>query len=248
MRATWTITKDIGSRMKRMAQKVLLKRMRTPSGSTTRRTTHWFQRRFQGRKKRGFKGGRRKGKGKGGKGSGRKRFFKRRKGRSKLADDQTDAWQGEGQWQDGQWHDQSWDDWSWYESEEAYAAKGKGKKGKKGKGKDGKSGSKDGTAQLADAAQSSTTTATTFYVDHLNSLNLSFMATTEEQTSFIAQPLTSTSMVLDLGCTRAMAVGSGITLLRPRLSSPCELRVYQVQPEAGCVHVRPGVRCPVHGV
>eukprot|EP00439_Symbiodinium_sp_Y106_P085692 s972_g29.t1 len=26
-----------------------------------------------------------------------------------------------------------WDDWSWYESEEAYAAKGKGKKGKKGK-------------------------------------------------------------------------------------------------------------------
>eukprot|EP00439_Symbiodinium_sp_Y106_P023219 s5128_g2.t2 len=131
------------------------------------------------------------------------------KGRSKLADDQTDAWQGEGQWQDGQWHDQSWDDWSWYESEEAYAAKGKGKKGKKGKGKDGKSGSKDGTAQLADAAQSSTTTATTFYVDHLNSLNLSFMATTEEQTSFIAQPLTSTSMVLDLGCTRAMAVGSG---------------------------------------
>ena len=39
MRATWTITKDIGSRMKRMAQKVFLKRMRTPSGSTTR-TTH----------------------------------------------------------------------------------------------------------------------------------------------------------------------------------------------------------------
>ena len=65
--------------------------------------------------------------------------------------------------------------------------------------------SKDGTAQLADAAQSSTTTATTFYVDHLNSLDLSFMATTEEQTSFIAQPLTPTSMVLDLGCTRAMA-------------------------------------------
>ena len=37
MRATWTITKDIGSRMKR---KVSMKRMRTPSGSTTRRTTH----------------------------------------------------------------------------------------------------------------------------------------------------------------------------------------------------------------
>ena len=31
------------------------------------------------------------------------------------------------------------------------------------------------------------------------------MATEEEKTSFIAQPLTPTSMVLDLGCTRAMA-------------------------------------------
>ena len=155
----------------------------------------WFQRRFQGRKmKRGFKGGPRKGKSKGGKGSGGKRFFKTRKGRSNPADDQTDAWQGEGQWQDGQWHDQSWDDWSWYE----YAAKGRGKKGREGKGKgksgkdgkDGKSGSKDGTAQFANAARSSTTTATTFYVDHMNPLNFSFMATTEEQTSFIAQPLT----------------------------------------------------------
>ena len=177
----------------------------------------WFQRRFQARKmKRGFKG-RRKGKGKGGKGSGGKRFFKRKKGRSNLADDQTDAWQAEGQWQDGQWSDQQWDDWSWYESEEAWAAwaaKGKGKKGKKGKGKgkygkdggkDGKSGSKDGSAQLADSAQGGTTTATTFFVDHIDPLNFSFMATEEEQTSFIAQPLTSTSMVLDLGCTRAMA-------------------------------------------
>ena len=72
-------------------------------------------------------------------------------------------------------------------------------------GKDGKSGSKDGAAQLADAAQSSTTTATTFCVDHMNPLNFSFMATTEERTSFIAQPLKPTSMVLDLGCTRAMA-------------------------------------------
>ena len=78
----------------------------------------WFQRRFQGRKmKRGFKG-RRKGKGKGGKGSGGKRFFKRKKGRSNLADDQTDFWQAEGQWQDGQWNGQQWDDWSWYESDE----------------------------------------------------------------------------------------------------------------------------------
>ena len=60
-------------------------------------------------------------------------------------------------------------------------------KGKSGKdGKDGKSGSKDGTAQLADAAQSSTTTATTCY-NHINLLNFSFMATTEEQTSCFSQ-------------------------------------------------------------
>ena len=39
----------------------------------------------------------------------------------------------------------------------------------------------------------------------MNPLNFFFMATTEEPTSFIAQPLTPTSMVLDLGCTRAMA-------------------------------------------
>ena len=49
----------------------------------------WFQRRFQGRKmKRGFKG-QRKGKGKGRKGSGGRRFFKKRKGRSNLADNST---------------------------------------------------------------------------------------------------------------------------------------------------------------
>ena len=67
----------------------------------------WFQRRFQGRKlKRGFKGGRRKGKGKGGKGSGGRRFFKKRKGKSHLPEDQTDAWQAEGQCQDSQWQDQ----------------------------------------------------------------------------------------------------------------------------------------------
>ena len=60
----------------------------------------WFQRRFQGRKmKRGFKGGRRKGKGKGGKGSGGRRFFNKRKGKSHLTEDQTYAWQAEGQWQ-----------------------------------------------------------------------------------------------------------------------------------------------------
>ena len=66
-------------------------------------------------------------------------------------------------------------------------------------------GSKDGSAQLADSAQGGTTTATTFFVDHFDPVNFSFMATEEEKTSFIAQPLTPTSMVLDLGCTRAMA-------------------------------------------
>ena len=84
----------------------------------------------------------------------------------------------------------------------------KGKKRKKGEGKgkhgkdrqDGKSSSQDGAAQLADAAQSSTTTVTTFFVDHTNSLNFSFMATEGKET-FIAQPLAPTSMVLDLGGT-----------------------------------------------
>ena len=49
--------------------------------------------------KKGLEGGRRRRKGKGGQGSGGRRFFKKRRGRSNLADDQTDAWQAEGQWQ-----------------------------------------------------------------------------------------------------------------------------------------------------
>ena len=104
----------------------------------------------------------------------------------------------------------SWDDWFWDYSEDSHAAKCKGKKGKMGKGKgkygkDGTSGFKGGAAQLADAAQSRTTTAaaTTFFVDHSNHFNFSFMAT-ENHVFFITQPLTPTSMVLDLGCTRAM--------------------------------------------
>ena len=175
----------------------------------------WFQRRFQGRKmKRGFKG-QRKGKGKGRKGSGGRRFFKKRKGRSNLADNSTDAWQAEGQWHDDSWQESSWDDWSWDYAEESYAATGKGKKGKKGKGKgkygkndgkDGKGGSKDGAANLADSAQGSAAiaaAATTFYTSHLDFNDFSYMAT-ENHEAFITQPLTPTSMVLDLGCTRAM--------------------------------------------
>ena len=105
--------------------------------------------------------------------------------------------------------------WSWDYAEESYAAKCKGKKGKRGKGKgkygkdgkDGKGGSKDGVANLADAAQGSASTAatTTFFVDHSNFYNLSFIfMATENHEAFITQPLTPTSMVLDLGCTRAM--------------------------------------------
>ena len=163
--------------------------------------------------KRGFKG-QRKGKGKGRKGSGGRRFFKKRKGRSNLADNSTDAWQAEGQWHDDSWQESSWDDWSWDYAEESYAAKGKGKKGKKGKGKgkygkndgkDGKGGSKDGAANLADSAQGSAAiaAATTFYTSHLHFNDFSYMAT-ENHEAFITQPLTPTSMVLDLGCTRAM--------------------------------------------
>ncbi|CAE7249761.1 unnamed protein product [Symbiodinium sp. KB8] len=88
----------------------------------------WFQRRFQGRKmKRGKGGGKRKGKGKG---RGGRCFFRKRKGKSHLAEDQSDASQA-WDWQDG------WDeDWSWQDAaEESYAAKGQSKKGKKGKGK-----------------------------------------------------------------------------------------------------------------
>ena len=92
-------------------------------------------------------------------------------------------------------------------------AKGKGKKGKKGEGKgkyskdgkDAKSG-KDGQSQLAEAAPSSVTAATTFYAEYINPLNFSFMATEDKkEEAFISQPLTPTAMVLDLGCTRAMA-------------------------------------------
>ena len=133
--------------------------------------------------KRGFKG-QRKGKGKGRKGSGGRRFFKKRKGRSHLADSSTDAWQAEGQWHDD-WQDASWDDWSWDYAEESYAAKGKGKKGKKGKGKgkfgkhdgkDGKGGSKDGAANLADTAQGSAAiaAAVTFYTSNTDFNDLLF--------------------------------------------------------------------------
>ena len=159
----------------------------------------WFQRRFQGRRMRRGAKGRRKGKGKG-KGSTGRRFFKKKKGsgKSHFADEQfqSDAWQSDWQWQEASWDEWSWDDGA---TEESYAAKGKGKKGKKGKGKGkwGKDGGKmissDGTANLADApAQNSSATSA-----------LSFTAISVGE-AYLAHPLTPTSMVLDLGCTRAM--------------------------------------------
>ena len=192
----------------------------------------WFQRRFQGRKmRRGKGGGKRKGKGKG-KGRGGRRFFKKKKGRSHMTEDQSDAWQA---WD---WQEQGWDeDWSWQESEESYAAKGTGKKGKKGKvgkgkgkwSKDGKGDGKDHFSNAASESSSAPTSqpkpiaASTFFTMHnFSSLfeierkeevpdcvpqlltGQVFMATPESETSYLTHPLTPTSMVLDLGCTRAM--------------------------------------------
>ena len=103
-------------------------------------------------------------------------------------------------------------------AKERKAKRAKGKA--KNDGKDGKGGSKDGAASLADSAQGSAAiaAATTFYTSHLDFNDFSFMAT-ENHEAFITQPLTPTSMVLDLGCARAMTsrvagtrtVASGIT-------------------------------------
>ena len=190
----------------------------------------WFQRRFQGRKmRRGKGGGKRKGQGKG-KGRGGRRFFKKKKkGRSHMTEDQSDAWQA---WD---WQDQGWDeDWSWQEAEESYAAKGKGRKGKKGKGKgkwskDGKGDGKDHFSNAASESSSAPTSqpkaiaASTFFtMRNFSSLfeierkeevqddvpqlltEQVYMATPESETSYLTHALTPTSMVLDLGCTRAM--------------------------------------------
>ena len=82
------------------------------------------------------------------------------------------------------------------------------------------------------------------------------MVTEEEKTSFIAQPLTPTSMVLDLGCTRAMAsllaaqdlmkfcdhnpdcgIWYRIAETTSQFTFANSESTDQVQPEAGCVHV-----------
>ena len=234
----------------------------------------WFQRRFQGRKmKRGFKG-QRKGKGKGRKGSGGRRFFKKRKGRSNLADNNTDAWQADGQWQDDSWQESSWDDWSWDYAEESYAAKGKGKKGKKGKGKgkygkndgkDGKGGSEDGAANLADSAQGSTAiaAATTFYTSHLDFNDFLSHGHRESRGLHHAAPDSN----LDgfgswlhegddikggsAGPDEVLRSEQGLWHLVQHRRVPVkvhlrELRIYIVQTEACGLHVRSGVRGSVH--
>ncbi|CAE7673933.1 unnamed protein product, partial [Symbiodinium microadriaticum] len=97
------------------------------------------------------------------------------------------------------------DNYTWFQRRfQGKKGKGKGKFGKHD-GKDGKGGSKDGAANLADTAQGSAAiaAAVTFYTSNTDFNDLSFMAT-ENHEAFITQPLTPTSMVLDLGCTRAM--------------------------------------------
>ena len=74
-----------------------------------------------------------------------------------MNEDQSDAWQA---WD---WQDQGWDkDWSWQDTEESYAAKGKGKKGKKGKGKGkwSKDGKGDGKDHFSNAASESSSAPT----------------------------------------------------------------------------------------
>ena len=91
--------KATGSKTRRMAQKGSSKPMETPSWVSDEESYSWFQRRFQGRKmKRGFQG-RRKAKERAAKDPLESVFFKRKKGRSNLADGQTDSWQPDGQWQ-----------------------------------------------------------------------------------------------------------------------------------------------------
>ena len=159
---------------------------------------------------------------------------KKGSGKSHFADDQSqsDAWQSDWQSQEASWDEWSWDDGA---TEESYAAKGKGKKGKKGKGKgkggkdEGKMFPNDGTANLADApAQNSSA-----MIAH------SFMASSVGE-AYLAQPLTPTSMVLDLGCTRAMVQG-----LPHRTSCSSVTRIPTVASGTGSLRRRPRLLLPI---
>ena len=216
--------------------------------------------------------GQRKGKGNGRKGSGGRRFFKKRKADliwptaapmpGKQKDNGTMI---------GKMHPGMIGPGTTPKSPTQPRAKARKERKAKEKaslasmmGKDGKGGSKDGAANLADTAQGSAAiaAAVTFYTN-TDFNDLSFMAT-ENHEAFITQPLTPTSMVLDLGCTRAMTSRvaaqdlmkfcdqkQGLWHLVQHRRVPvqvhlCELRIYVVQTEACDLHVRPGVRSPVH--
>ncbi|CAE7449626.1 RE1 [Symbiodinium natans] len=180
----------------------------------------WFQRKFQGRKLRRGKG---KGKGRKGKGKGHggRRFFKRKKGKAHAAEDVSAsdwAWNEE-------WHDWSYEAWTatdWQEgADDSYAAKGrkgkgkgKGKffKGKDKKGKDGKGDHANATSEAqrtaALAGPGTPAIANAFWVQHHSFVSEAVYKqdSNEEDVpkSFLTHALSPTSMVLDIGCTRAM--------------------------------------------
>ncbi|CAE7374757.1 Cpr [Symbiodinium natans] len=174
----------------------------------------WFQRKFQGRKLRRGKG---KGKGRKGKGKGHggRRFFKRKKGKAHAAEDVSAS----------EWHDWSYEAWTetdWQEgADDSYAAKGrkgkgkgKGKffKGKDKKGKDGKGDHANATSEAqrtaALAGPGTPAIANAFWVQHHSFVSEAVYKqdSNEEDVpkSFLTHALSPTSMVLDIGCTRAM--------------------------------------------
>ena len=108
--------------------------------------------------------------------------------KSNLADNRTDAWQAEGNGRtvNGKIN------YGMTGSGTSLCSKKKGKKGRRAKEK----------ASLADALLRAVPQLPQRFYEPFE---LFLHGHTEEQTSFIAQSLTPTSMVLDLGCARAMA-------------------------------------------
>ena len=180
----------------------------------------WFQRKFQGRKLRRGKG---KGKGRKGKGKGHggRRFFKRKKGKAHAAEDVSASdWAWNEEWHD--WSYEAWTETDWQEgADDSYAAKGrkgkgkgKGKffKGKDKKGKDGKGDHANATSEAqrtaALAGPGTPAIANAFWVQHHSFVSEAVYKqdSNEEDVpkSFLTHALSPTSMVLDIGCTRAM--------------------------------------------
>ena len=90
-----------------------------------------------------------------------------------------------------------------------YAAKGKGKFGKIERMESPETMDKPNLQILPRAAPQLPRLSYTFFIERFHVFNFSFMATEDNidkiDEAFIFQPLTPTAMVLDLGCTRAMA-------------------------------------------